>query len=273
MSKPSSSTSARLIRGLLLRRLQYNNHHLPQPNRSFSSCTSTIPNVPSYSAIRNFSSSSSSSSKTNTSLISQFQHSKPKPSFSNTFTFKPPHNPPNLSFTSTGFRFFSSLNNASFAKKVFDKPATALSSAFSRYRQAIGLQFEAFFKRNSLFFFGATGVLLCALLWRIMFGIANTFVGLSEGMAKYGFLALSSAIVAFAVSSFFFTSFFLLNLKSIFIHCRPAWDPLALCLCFKPTSSFLSYFCFFILSLSLSALIHFVMYNLTNSSLTSHTTY
>ena len=270
MSKPSSSTSAKLIRGLLLRRLQYN-LHLPQPNRPFSSCTSTIPNLPSYSAICNF--SSSSSSETKTSLISQFQHSKPKPSFSNTFTFKPPHNPPNLSFTSTGFSFFSSLNNASFAKKVFDKPATALSSAFSRYRQAIGLQFEAFFKRNSLFFFGATGVLLCALLWRIMFGIANTFVGLSEGMAKYGFLALSSAIVAFAVSSFFFTSFFLLNLKSIFIHCRPAWDPLALCLCFKPTSSFLSYFCFFILSLSLSALIHFVMCNLTNSSLTSHTTY
>ena len=37
-----------------------------------------------------------------------------------------------------------------------------------------------------------------------MFGIANTFVGLFEGMDKYGFLALSSAIVAFAVSSFFF---------------------------------------------------------------------
>jgi hypothetical protein len=35
-----------------------------------------------------------------------------------------------------------------------------------------------------------------------MFGIANTFVSLSEGMAKYGFLALSSAIVAFSVSSF-----------------------------------------------------------------------
>lgn len=60
------------------------------------------------------------------------------------------------------------------------------------------MQIEAFFKRNSLFLFGAAGVVLCALLWRIMFGIANTFVGLSEGMAKYGFLALSSAIVAFA---------------------------------------------------------------------------
>lgn len=33
-----------------------------------------------------------------------------------------------------------------------------------------------------------------------MFGIASTFVGLSEGTAKYRFLALSSAIVAFSVS-------------------------------------------------------------------------
>lgn len=63
------------------------------------------------------------------------------------------------------------------------------------------MQIDAFFKRNYLFLFGAGGVILCALLWRIMFGIASTFVGISEGMAKYGFLALSSAIVAFAVSS------------------------------------------------------------------------
>lgn len=60
------------------------------------------------------------------------------------------------------------------------------------------MHFDAFFKRNYLFLFGVGGVLLCALLWRIMFGIANTFVGLSEGMAKYGFLALSTAIVSFA---------------------------------------------------------------------------
>lgn len=40
--------------------------------------------------------------------------------------------------------------------------------------------------------------MVCALLWKIMFGIASTFVHLSEGMAKYGFLALSSAMVAFA---------------------------------------------------------------------------
>ncbi|CAK8567754.1 unnamed protein product [Lathyrus sativus] len=97
------------------------------------------------------------------------------------------------------FRFFSSKSpNLGFnAKKVFDKPAAALTSAFSRYREAMVLQLEAFFKRNQLFLFGAAGVVFCALLWRILFGVANTFVVLSEGMAKYGFLALSSAIVAF----------------------------------------------------------------------------
>lgn len=73
----------------------------------------------------------------------------------------------------------------------------AVSSAFSRYREAIGLQIEAFVKRNHLFLLGAGGVVLCGVLWRILFGFANLFVGLSEGMAKYGFLALSSAIVAF----------------------------------------------------------------------------
>lgn len=92
------------------------------------------------------------------------------------------------------------MTNGNLAKKVFEKPSKAVSSTFSRYRAAIGLQIEAFWKRNFLFLIGAGGVVICALLWRIMFGIANTFVGLSEGMAKYGFLALSSAMVAFAVS-------------------------------------------------------------------------
>lgn len=71
-------------------------------------------------------------------------------------------------------------------------------STFSKYREAIGLQVESFLRSNYLVLVGAVAVLVCALLWRIMFGIANTFVGISEGMAKYGFLALSSAIVAFA---------------------------------------------------------------------------
>lgn len=129
------------------------------------------------------------------STISSFLHSSP---------------PPTMFYTTAGrlgaFRFFSSKPgfkvDSGFAKKVLDKPTAALTSTFSRYRQAMVLQIEAFFKRNQLFMFGAAGVILCALLWRMLFGIANTFVALSEGMAKYGFLALSSAIVAFTVSSF-----------------------------------------------------------------------
>lgn len=96
-----------------------------------------------------------------------------------------------------GFRYFS-LKGADFAKNAVKNPTSAVRDAFSRYRKAVGLQIEAFWKRNSLVLVGAMGVMVCILLWRILFGIANTFIGLSEGMAKYGFLALSSAIVAFA---------------------------------------------------------------------------
>ncbi|XP_058110743.1 uncharacterized protein LOC131253662 isoform X2 [Magnolia sinica] len=85
-----------------------------------------------------------------------------------------------------------------FVKTVTDKPLSAIKSTFSRYREAVGLQIEAFWKRNSLVLVGAAGLGICIVLWRVMFGIASTFVGLSEGMAKYGFLALASAIVAFA---------------------------------------------------------------------------
>ncbi|KAG5031645.1 hypothetical protein AAZX31_06G134500 [Glycine max] len=122
-----------------------------------------------------------------------------KPSVSNASAFRPssPVFHPQQRLGNSTFRFFSSNFDKGFAQKVFDKPAAAVTSAFSRYREAIGLQIEAFFKRNTLFLWGAGGVVLCAVLWRILFGIANLFVGLSEGMAKYGFLALSSAIVAF----------------------------------------------------------------------------
>ncbi|KAL3732487.1 hypothetical protein ACJRO7_029193 [Eucalyptus globulus] len=98
-----------------------------------------------------------------------------------------------------GVRHFSfqSSGNGGFAKKVFEKPTMSVLSTFSKYREAMGLQVESFLRSNYLVLVGAAAV-LCALLWRIMFGIANTFVGISEGMAKYGFLALSSAIVAFA---------------------------------------------------------------------------
>ncbi|KAK7317041.1 hypothetical protein RJT34_00944 [Clitoria ternatea] len=115
-----------------------------------------------------------------------------KPSFSNA-TLLPSSPTQRLG---NAFRFFSSKGG--FAHKVFDKSGAAVSSAFSRYREAIGLQIEAFYKRNHLFLYGAVGVMVCILLWRILFGVANLFVGISEGMAKYGFLALSSAIVAFS---------------------------------------------------------------------------
>lgn len=106
-----------------------------------------------------------------------------------------------VSTKSSGFRKV----DGSFARKVVDKPVKAVSSSFARYREAMGLHVDAFWKKNSLVLYGAGGVFVCIFLWRIMFGIASTFVGLSEGMAKYGFLALSSAIVAFSVSLCCFT--------------------------------------------------------------------
>lgn len=99
--------------------------------------------------------------------------------------------------SSFGRKVNASNVNSNMAKKAVEKPLSVVTSTLSRYKEAIELQIEGFWKRNYLFMVGAGGVLVCILLWRIMFGIANTFVGLSEGMAKYGFLALSSAIVAF----------------------------------------------------------------------------
>lgn len=61
----------------------------------------------------------------------------------------------------------------------------------------MGLQVESFWKRNYLVLVGAGGVVICIALWRVMFGVASTFVGLSEGMAKYGFLAMAAAMVSF----------------------------------------------------------------------------
>lgn len=101
---------------------------------------------------------------------------------------------------SLGFRYFSFMNRENFAKKVVKNPGLALKSAFARYKEAVGMQIEAFWKRNYLVVLGAGGFVVCILLWRVLFGIASTFIGFSEGMAKYGFLALSSAIVAFTVS-------------------------------------------------------------------------
>lgn len=101
-----------------------------------------------------------------------------------------------------GFTFkkneFVNKVSSNFSANVAKKPVDAVKGVFSRYKEAVGLQIEAFWKRNYLLVVGAGAVFVCIVLWRVLFGIANTFVGLSEGMAKYGFLALSSAIVAFA---------------------------------------------------------------------------
>lgn len=102
-----------------------------------------------------------------------------------------------------GFRYFS-LNRETgskiFANKMAKKPALAVRNAVGRYKEAARLQIEAFWKRNYMMVLGAGGLVVCIVLWRLLFGIATTFIGFSEGMAKYGFLALSSAIVAFTVS-------------------------------------------------------------------------
>ncbi|XP_068668668.1 uncharacterized protein [Aristolochia californica] len=87
--------------------------------------------------------------------------------------------------------------NVGFTKAIFNRPASAARSSFRKYRDAIGLHIEALWKRYSLVFVGAAALAVCVLLWRVMFGIASTFVEFSEGLAKYGFLALASAIVAF----------------------------------------------------------------------------
>ncbi|TXG49938.1 hypothetical protein EZV62_025813 [Acer yangbiense] len=182
MSKPSNT---KIIHGLL--RLHFIDHNLRVNSASISKPSHLLSN-------------GSSNFSTLTSYVRSQFPSKPTSTNLGLTRILSKHDK-----FSTGFRFvsfktseFGQKINGNFAKKVLEKPAAAVSSTFSRYRAAIGLQIDAFFRRNYLFLLGAGGVLVCALLWRIMFGIASTFVGISEGMAKYGFLALSSAIVAFA---------------------------------------------------------------------------
>lgn len=79
------------------------------------------------------------------------------------------------------------------------KPVNSAKQSVLNYRGALGLQLEAFWKRNYLVVVGAVGVFVCLLLWRTMFGIASMFVSLSEGMAKFGFLALAAAMVTVGV--------------------------------------------------------------------------
>nr|GEW54451.1 extensin like [Tanacetum cinerariifolium] len=143
-------------------------------------------------------------------------HHIPKPPISPTQTLTPNHQwaphfstysssklllkETNLNRAYIGFRYISTATSKNGGNNIKDKlkdPVGGVKKAFSRYRQAVGLQIEAFWRRNSMVLVGAGAVFVCVLLWRVMFGIANTFIGFSEGMAKYGFLALSTAIVAF----------------------------------------------------------------------------
>ncbi|RWW48107.1 hypothetical protein BHE74_00045847 [Ensete ventricosum] len=138
-----------------------------------------------------------------------------------------------FSFKSLNYGKYSSFGVGLGKKSVVDKPLSAVSSAFSRYREVVGLQMEAFWKRNHMILVWSGAVVVCIVLWRIMFGIATTFVGLSEGTAKYGFLALASAIVAFAVSisfyisdcDFFNTKSFTYFLKGMCFRARLAINP------------------------------------------------
>eukprot|EP00850_Spirogloea_muscicola_P011488 SM000071S21112 [mRNA] locus=s71:424190:426566:- [translate_table: standard] len=77
-------------------------------------------------------------------------------------------------------------------------PLTGMSRVASRYKEAAGLQLEAFWRRNYLILVGALGLGVCLLLWRFMYGIANLFIHLSEGIANWGFLALAAAMTSFA---------------------------------------------------------------------------
>ncbi|KAL8096062.1 uncharacterized protein LOC141690207 [Apium graveolens] len=143
------------------------------------------------------------------------------PSFSKILKNPGPQLSPKSSLGLLGFRQFSkkgfNLEGNAYGKYVkgaVEKPVSAAKNVVSRYKEAAGLQIEAFWKRNSLLFVGAGGLMVCIFLWRVMFGIANTFVGLSEGMAKYGFLALSAAIVAF--SGLYLRSKFMINPDKVY---------------------------------------------------------
>lgn len=211
MSKPQQ----KIIHGLL--RLHFNTHTKTQ---LASNPKPSIHNVPGFSTFFSNGSSNSAIRASKTQLNPTFYPSISRPIFSNGVScskigsFRSYLCPKNLGFeklcfnplrvrqfsskvSSIGRKVDATKVNSNLAKKVVEKPLSMVSSTLSHYKEAIGLQIEGFWKRNYLFMVGAGGVMVCIVLWRIMFGIANTFVGLSEGMAKYGFLALSSAIVAF----------------------------------------------------------------------------
>lgn len=125
--------------------------------------------------------------------------------------FGKPNGNPFLNRFSTFGRPGSGKIDGDFAKSTIDSPFSAIRSTFSRYRDAVGLQVEAFLERNSWALVGAGGVGVCILLWRILFGIAD-FIGISQGTAKYGSLAMAAATVAFAVS---FSNYLIFGWKQI----------------------------------------------------------
>ncbi|KAL2641481.1 hypothetical protein R1flu_009068 [Riccia fluitans] len=81
------------------------------------------------------------------------------------------------------------------AREVLSEASTPVQKTFAHYREAVLLQLEAFWKRNYVIIVGFVGVGVCLLLWRLMFGIASTFITMSEGLAKFGFLALAASMV------------------------------------------------------------------------------
>ncbi|KAJ4782371.1 import inner membrane translocase subunit [Rhynchospora pubera] len=96
-------------------------------------------------------------------------------------------------------RLFSTKFGSNLGKSAVEKPLNVVKSVISRYREVVGLQIEAFWKRNYMIVVGAGALVVCMLLWRLMFSIADMTVGISEGLAKYGFLALATAMVSFAI--------------------------------------------------------------------------
>jgi hypothetical protein len=83
---------------------------------------------------------------------------------------------------------------------TLSEATNSVRSTFGRYREAVGLQVEAFWRRNWYIVVGVVGLGVCLLLWRLMFGVASTFISMSEGLAKFGFLALAAAMVIVGVS-------------------------------------------------------------------------
>ncbi|GER50869.1 mitochondrial import inner membrane translocase [Striga asiatica] len=90
------------------------------------------------------------------------------------------------------------MGSGNFVKKMVKNPALFFKGGLGRYREALRLQIESFLRRNFLAVAGAGGLVVCVVLWRVLFGVADVIVGFSEGMAEFGFLALSSAVVVFS---------------------------------------------------------------------------